>query len=101
MQFVFDIADRGYIKFNKSDFKDSDNFYILDPATILELLTDSKWTVSIQPASYQPTSGDYVVQCYRYAYKTHFKMEDFDSLQNSRTVKYGYIDSFRIFRKVA
>ena len=94
-------ARRKYLKLNVKDLAADDNFYVLEPAKILELATGLKWTQTWQPASYKVKRGEYAIKCYVNGNYTHFNSDDFDSLQNSVTVKYGKLDSYRIFRKVA
>lgn len=95
------VSKKGYMKLDITNLKDDDNFYILHPEKILEYLTGNKWVCTWQPATYIPTPEDYVIRCNKRGRTTHFNMSDFDSLQNSVTVKYGKLDSYRIFRKVA
>ena len=75
-----------------------EDFTILRPAQILEYLTEKSWVcIKSEKESKEPDS--YTVQCYknnRTGY-THFRMEDWDSLKDSVTVREGKIISYRIF----
>ena len=87
-----------YLTFNWNDYTDKANFDVNYPALILELLTGKKWTVTKEPANYKPKRGDIIVECWVNGGRKHFRMKDYDPLQNSVTVKEGHIDSYRVFR---
>lgn len=93
--------ERGYIAFNYDDYNDSNNFYINDAARFLSMLTEDVWTLKHLPGAYKAKPGEKVI--YRWERKTvkgvisHFRLPEWDSLENSQTVKYGQIVSSRVF----
>lgn len=94
---------RGFISYNQYNPDDNDNFFVTDPASYLALLTGQKWTVSHEPAGYVAAPGELVVE--RWERKvtgstiSHFRLPDWDSLADSKTVRYGALASKRIFRR--
>ena len=75
-----------------------EDFTIQRPTEILKYLTEKSW-VCIKSEKESKSPDSYAIQCYkneRTGY-THFRMEDWDSLKDSVTVKEGKIDSYRIF----
>lgn len=74
-----------------------EEFFIMNPTAILCYLTGKKWTVTI---SKEMQSADYSVVKYVNGKYTHFRLEDWDSLENSTSVKCGKIDSYRLFKKM-
>lgn len=99
----------GYIYYDENNPDDDNNFYVSDPAGYLSDLTGVNWQVEKVPADYPSGpaySGlsEYVVERWERK-KTgqtigHFRLQDWDSLHDSQTVKYGQIVSKRRFRRV-
>ena len=88
-----------YLTFNWDDYNDPANFDVNAPEKILELFTGKKWSVEkVIGSSYKPKKGEYVIQHYKNGNIGHFRMKDYDPLQNSVTVAKGKIDSYRVFR---
>lgn len=96
--------DHGYIKFNYHNYDDEDNFYVNDAAKFLSLLTEDVWLLKHVPGYVRPKDAERVI--YRWERKTskgvisHFRLEDWDSLESSLTVQSGKIASSRVFIKV-
>jgi hypothetical protein len=95
---------QGYIYYNEKDPNDSDNFFVKDPAALLAMFAGGRWTVEKVGPDYVPARGEYVVDRWERV-KTgavigHFRLPDWDSLQDSQTVRYGKIVSKRVFRRV-
>jgi hypothetical protein len=96
--------EQGYIHYNEKDKNDNDNFFVENPPAFLAMLAGGKWTVEKTGPSYHPAAGEYVVDRWE-RLKTgtvigHFRLPDWDSIDDSQTVKYGKIVSKRVFRKV-
>jgi hypothetical protein len=97
-------VSQGYIHYNEKDPNDSDNFFVKDPAAFLAMFAGGRWTVEKVGPDYVPARGEYVVDRWERV-KTgvvigHFRLPDWDSLQDSQTVRYGKIVSKRVFRRV-
>jgi hypothetical protein len=96
--------DRGYIHYNEKDPNDNGNFFVKDPAALLAMSAGGRWTVEKTGPNYIPARGEHVVDRWERV-KTgtvigHFRLPDWDSLQDSMTVRYGKIVSKRVFRRV-
>lgn len=89
--------DKKYIRVNKKNYAQSDNFYVLEPAKFLTYLSGWKCGVKKAPADYKPKNGELIVEHWKRAGYGHFRLSDWDSLENSQTVKYGKISSLRVF----
>ena len=89
--------DKKFIHVNEKNYSQSDNFYVLEPAKFLTYLSGWKCDVKKESADYKAKDGELVVECWECGSITHFKLPDWDSLQNSRTVQYGKIKSLRVF----
>lgn len=88
-----------WLTFNWDNYNDPANFDVNAPTEILRILTGKKWSCErIDSPTYKAKKGDYVVQHYKNATNGHFRMEDYDPIQNSITVMTGKIDSYRVFR---
>jgi hypothetical protein len=96
--------ERGYIYYNGRDPNDSNNFFVQNPPALLSMIAGGKWTVEKTGPDYTPKPGEYVVDRWERV-KTgtiigHFRLPDWDSLQDSMTVRYGKIVSKRVFRRL-
>jgi hypothetical protein len=96
--------DRGYIYYNEKDPNDNDNFYVRDPPSLLAMLTGGRWTVEKAGPNLIPGPKEYVVDQWE-RIKTgsvisHFRLPDWESLQDSMTVKFGKIVSKRLFKRI-
>lgn len=93
----------GVIYYNQADQDDNDNFFVKAPARFLTIITGVAWDVEHVGADYQPAPGEHVVE--RWERKTpsgsfnHFRLPHWDSLADSKTVRFGAIASKRVFRR--
>jgi hypothetical protein len=76
---------------------------VLDGAAFLRHITLRRWTKEYRDAGYKPKIGDYLVAEWynKRTGKTHFTLEypeKWNSLENSVTVKEGFIRSYRLYR---
>jgi hypothetical protein len=96
-------ASLGELYLNLKNYKDTDNFFVNKPGELLSRLTGQRWTCMKAEANYQCKPGEWEVERWERSVTGkvigHFRLPDWDSLQNSQTVKYGKIVSKRIFRK--
>jgi len=94
----------GFIKYNFHDHTDPDNFYVLDPSKFLYFLVGTRWEVRKESATYIKRGNEYEVDVWEYkpAGKVvyHFRLPDWDSLEDSNTVKYGKVVSKRIYKRI-
>ena len=94
---------RGYIHYNEFNQDDNENFFVKDPAAFLSALTGKIWTVTKERPEYVAAEGEYVVERWERQVSgrliSHFRLPDWDSLADSKTVRYGAIASKRVFRR--
>jgi hypothetical protein len=82
---------------------DNDNFFVNDPAVFLTTISGIDWTMSKESADYVAKPGERVVE--RWERKVtgstigHFRLPEWDSLADSKTVKFGQLVSKRVFRR--
>ena len=95
----------GHIHYSWDNPDDSDNFFVTDPSAFLSSLTGQKWTVRKEDAAYFPRPGELIVQRWERQVTGqtigHFRLPDWDSLIDSKTVKLGKIVSLRVFAPAA
>lgn len=99
-----DVAiESGFIKYNHKNPNDPDNFLVLDPVKILQMMTLNRFTVSKEPATYVPKSGELVIEQYKRSTPKgvyyHFVTPWYDPLGDSLTRAQGTLNSYRIFRR--
>ena len=84
-----------------------DDMFVQEPAKIMAHLCGGTWTYSHSdtlPAG-KTSEAEFYIE--RWEWKkpdgasNHFRLADWDSLQNSQTVKNGQIASYRILKKVS
>ena len=87
--------NKGFIKYNWNNANDPDNMFVKEPAAWLMMLTGRPWTVR---KSYDwPEMRRYTVEVWNNA---HFRLPDWDSLQDSVSVATGKITSWRVFEPI-
>ena len=94
---------KGYMKYNYDNPRDEDNFYIMNPAKILEHLTGETWLVRKESSDYELKPKDYAVEFWSInGVSGHFARmyKGFNSLYYSNNVRNGKIKSYRIFNIV-
>ena len=99
--------DRGIaarmIHYSWANPDDNDNFFVTDPAGLLTLLTGDVWTVEKVGPDYVASVGEHVVERWERQVTGstigHFRLPDWDSLVDSKTVRFGAIVSKRVFRR--
>ena len=92
-----------WIKFNKNNYSDKNNFFVLNPCKILESLTGLTWTVRKEGKGYIPEEKDIYIEFWSIdGYSGHFARtyDDFNSLEYSRNVGEGNVISYRVFNIV-
>lgn len=92
--------DNGFIDVAERDYANINNFYVRDPAKFLEYLSGWKCGVRKEGVDYKPKDDEIIVECWERNRVTHFRLPDWDPLQNSQTVKYGKVKSLRVFYPV-
>lgn len=92
--------EKKFIYYNWENAADNDNFFVKLPAEMLSFLVGKTYTVSKETAEYVLKAGEYAVDYWQKPDLSpgHFRLPDWDSLKNSKTVKVGKITSKRIFR---
>lgn len=96
--------EKGYIYFNVDNYSDDNNFYVERPEKFLSHLTGDIWIVRHDKADYKPKDHEKIVQ--RWERKStgktisHFRLPEWDSLENSQTVQFGKIASVRVFTNI-
>lgn len=89
-----DVLDAAYVAL-ENQLIDKE-FFVMNPTEILRYLTGKKWIVVV---SKEMKTADYSVVKYVNGKYTHFRLEHWDSLENSTSVRCGIIESFRHFTK--
>lgn len=89
--------NKKYLIVDEKNLSSLDNFYVKEPALFLEYLSGWNCGIREETADYKPKDGELVVECWKRGKNKHFKLPDWDPFENSFTVKYGTIDSLRVF----
>lgn len=80
-----------------------EDMFVRDPAAILKVITGARWEVT-KALSPSEEPGTFNIERWeRVTTKetlSHFKLPDWDSLENSQTVKFGKIVSYRVLRRI-
>ena len=89
--------DKKYLKVDEKNLSSLDNFEVKEPALYLEYLSGWNCGIKEEVSDYKPKDGELIVECWKRGKDTHFKLPDWDPLENSFIVKYGTIDSLIVF----
>ena len=101
---------RGYIRYDEEDRNNPDNCFVADRDALMNLVTGEKrWRSSKENPGYPIGAQDKVIECWKWEEilksrvitHQHFRLNDWDPIMNSKTVKYGSLESLRVFRKAA
>lgn len=95
--------EKGYVVFNYSNYDDVDNFFVKEPAKILNMLTGKCWEVRWEGAKYKALENEYAIENWSKTSKTgHFCITKlgFNSLQSSENVRLGKIINYRVCKVV-
>lgn len=98
---------RGFIDFNWAKYSDTGSaFFVKDPCGFLKMITGKDWSCRKEAKDYRAKAGDYVINFWSKSEDNgrkgigHFARDGFDSLQDSLTVKNGFVYSKRVLRVV-
>lgn len=106
IQTVIEAQKKGWLYYNFDNHKDDNNFFVKNPAKLLSYLTNKNYVVWKATADYTPAHNEYEVLFYATNQSNadkgigHFTLPDYDTIQNSNTVKFGKVFSKRIFKEV-
>ncbi len=96
--------DNGLIYYNWKDKRDSRNFYVEKPADIMELFVGGEWSYRHEVADYKPKEGEFVIRRWERVTPSgasnHFNLDDWDSIVDSETVRYGKVVSTRVLKRI-
>lgn len=99
---VAKFIDKGWVHYGGRG--DKDNFFVKDPVSILGYMTGKVFSVckvSEFPRRCEAESDLEVLYYYNEKTKQgHFRLADFDGLENSITVRDGKIQSKRVFKEI-
>ncbi|MBQ7746011.1 MAG: DUF261 family protein [Spirochaetia bacterium] len=95
----------GSIEWHDDNYRHPDNMYVERPNRFLSLLTGGKkWSVRKESdILYKPKKGEYIVERWTRNGYGHFARtrDGYNSLQDSKCVTLGKIESLRVFKETA
>lgn len=95
---------KGCIHYDWDNPEDNDNFYVNDPEGFLYEMTGRKWSVRKEPPEYVLVPGEMVIERWERQVTGqvmgHFRRPKFDSVLDSKTVKFGRLVSLRICKMI-
>jgi hypothetical protein len=101
---------KGYIDYDENDRSNRNNCFVNDRDGFMELVTGQKgWKSTREGPGYKAKPQERVIECWRWdenvAGKTvphqHFRLPAWDPIKDARTVRFGRLESYRVFRKAA
>ncbi len=101
---------RGYIIYDENDRSNPNNCFVQNRDALMELVTGQKgWTSTKENPAYKEKPGERLIECWMWEEKaggkviphTHFRLPGWDPLKEARTVRYGRLESYRVFRRRA
>lgn len=101
---------RGYIEYDEEDRGNPDNCFVANRDAFMDLVTvESGWRSTIEGVTYRAKPGERIIECWKWEERaknkvivhTHFKLPKWDPYRNSQALKYGTLESLRVFRRAA
>jgi len=101
---------RGYIEYNEEDRDNPDNCFVANRDAFMDLVIGERgWQSTTEGARYRAKPGERIIECWKWkeaAKNTlithwHFKLPRWDPWKNSQALKYGTLESLRVFRRAA
>lgn len=86
-----------YIKCLEAKYVDNE-WTCLDQCAILQLLTGKKWTRRTVASLGVVADNEYTVEKWVRGKNTHFRRRYVDTVKDSKTVKYGKLDCYYIYK---
>jgi len=108
--FIIKGIQKGYIYYDENNRNNPKNCFVENRDAFMDIVSGQKgWTSSTEKAEYRPRKDERIIECWRWNEKvnlkiinhTHFKLPNWDPYKNSNTLKYGYLESLRVFRRKA
>jgi len=99
---------RGSISYDPTTRNNPNNLFVLDRDGLMDLVSGQKgWKSTTEKPDYLPKDGERIIECWRWnerigeriISRQHFKLPSWDAYKDSRTVRYGYLESLRVFRR--
>jgi len=101
---------RGFILYDEHDRQNPNNFFVQDCDGFMALVTNQKgWSSTKESSGYTPKPGEKLIECWKWdetlagnvVSHQHFRLPSWDPIKEARTVRYGQLESCRVFRKAA
>ena len=101
---------RGFILYDEHDRQNPNNFFVQDRDGFMEMVTgQARWRSTREGPGYKPKPGEKLIECWKWDEKLggkiishqHFRLPNWDPIKEARTVRYGQLESYRVFRKAA
>lgn len=106
--FILEGMKRGYILYDENDRSNPNNCFVQNRDALMELVTGQKgWTSTKENPAYKEKPGERLIECWVWEEKAagrtvvhqHFRLPGWDPLKDARTVRYGRLESYRVFRR--
>jgi len=102
--------ERGWIDYDEEHRDNPDNCFVEHRDELMELVTGQEgWTSTTETPAYRLKPGEKCIECWMWREHTkerellhqHFKLKHWDPYHDSMTVRNGYLQSLRVFRRRA
>ncbi len=99
---------KGYIDYDENNRDNPKNFFVENRDAFMDIVSGEKgWKSSSENPRYRSKENERIIECWRWNEKRgnkeiahcHFKLKNWDPYKNSETLKYGYLESLRVFRR--
>jgi len=101
---------RGYIIYDENDRSNPNNCFVQNRDGLMNLVSGQQgWTSTKEGPGYCLRPGERLIECWVWEEKlggktiahTHFRLPGWDPIKEARTVRYGRLESYRVFRRAA
>lgn len=101
---------RGYIDYDENDRSNPNNCFVRNRDAFMEMVSGQKgWASTKEGSGYKAKPGEKLIECWNWEEKAagrtivhqHFRLPGWDPIKDARTVRYGRLESYRVFRRAA
>jgi hypothetical protein len=102
--------DLGYIDYDEKDRSNPNNCCVRNRDAFMDMVSGQRgWKSTKEGPGYTARPGEKLIECWSWNETTdgkviahqHFRLPGWDPIIEARTVRYGHLESYRVFRRGA
>lgn len=108
IDYICTAIQKGWIDYDPEHRENPNNCFVEKRDELMQLVTGQQgWTSTTEAPNYKLKPGEKCIECWvwrepakgRVLLHQHFRLKDWDPYHDSMTVRYGFLQSLRVFRR--